>query len=147
MLHITYIDNWCKQVWLSFRWPQNLRPKCWFSLIRYQCVGYHHRSPKWFRLYFNLNIIKSQYYEAPTLISSATINGEIVVVLGNRRGCQLKPPKTWALAIWKSSSDLLHSLYAIWYHPHCLTFANHNAATLATPPTFCSMHNSWDLPQ
>ena len=42
----SHIDNWYKQVLLSFRWPQNLKPMWWFlSLIRHQCVGCHHWSP------------------------------------------------------------------------------------------------------
>ena len=98
----------------------------------------------WIQAYssYQITILRSS-----TLIFNTTINGDIWLFIGNRRSCPQKPPSIWVLAIWKSSSDRLHSLLTIWYHPHCLTFANHNAATLATPPTFCSMHNFRDLPQ
>ena len=48
---------------LSFRWPQNLTQEFWFSLIRHQCVGCHHRSPRWLWFYFGLNIQKYQNHK------------------------------------------------------------------------------------
>ena len=62
-------------VFLSFRWPQNLTQEFWFSLIRHQCVGCHHRSPKWLWFYFAQNIQKHLNHrksETLTLISHAS---------------------------------------------------------------------------
>ena len=62
-------------VLLSFRWPQNLTQEFWFSLIRHQCVGCHHRSPKWLWFYFAQNIQKHLNHrksETLTLISHAS---------------------------------------------------------------------------
>ena len=85
--HVAHHMYW--QLMQTFRWPQNLRPKCWFSLIRYQCVGYHHRSPKWFWLpysYANLQLKGMQEFTG-----DGCTHGQAWVAIFNRSTTCMDP--------------------------------------------------------